>query len=430
MDASRVIIPTVDLAKEYNMGKWKKHEAGKIGVELEEAVAMIQAAVCAVTETERVNLLEADGRMLAEDIAADFDNPPFARSPLDGYACRSKDTKGAGAENPVRLRTVETVYAGTCPQKEIGKMEAARIMTGAPMPEGSDCVVRLEDVTVLEKEILLPLELKEFQNYCFSGEDFKKGTVLAAKGAKITYVEQGIIASAGRAEVLVYRKPRIGLLVTGDEVTEPGKPLTGGKIYGSNLHLLYGRLKELGADVDCYAQSLDTPETVAETIRNWAMKVDAVITTGGVSVGDKDIFHQVFPILGAKRLFWKVRLKPGTPAMFSMYQGTPVLSLSGNPFAAITTLELLGKPLLASLSGDSSLQFRHRKAVLSTGFLKASPRRRFLRGIYKDGQVRLPETDAHPSGILSSMCGCNCLVDVKGGEKALEAGQIVEIVVL
>ena len=155
---------------------------------------------------------------------------------------------------------------------------------------------------------------------------------------------------------------------------------------------------------------------------------DLLLTTGGVSVGDKDIFHQALPLLGAERVFWKVQLKPGTPAMFSRFRDKPILSLSGNPFAAFTTFELLGRPLLTALTGEPALLPRRERAVLDTPFPKGSPIRRFVRGKYENGRVTLPE--GHYSGALRSLAGCNCLVDIPAGSGPLAAGETVDILLL
>ena len=188
--------------------------------------------------------------------------------------------------------------------------------------------------------------------------------------------------------------------------------------------LLAARLAELGFETET-AHRGDNPAAVAETMRELLEICDVLLTTGGVSVGDKDIFHQALPLLGAERVFWKVDLKPGTPAMFSRHGGKPILSLSGNPFAAFTTFELLARPLLAALAEEPRLLPRQRQAVLTTPYDKPSPRRRFLRGRYEEGRAALPE--GHSSGQLASLVGCNCLVELPAGAPPAEAGQAVQV---
>ena len=174
-----------------------------------------------------------------------------------------------------------------------------------------------------------------------------------------------------------------------------------------------------------FEQIGDDSAAVAAALERLCGQFDAVITTGGVSAGDKDIFHDALPQLGAERVFWKVKLKPGTPLMYSLWQGTPILSLSGNPFAAAATFELMGRPLLAALSGETSLCMEQREAVLDSAFPKASPGRRFLRGTYRDGHVSLP--GEHSSGLLASLVGCSCLAEIPAGTGPLEPGMTVTV---
>ena len=225
----------------------------------------------------------------------------------------------------------------------------------------------------------------------------------------------------------VYPRPRVLLTGTGDELVRPGQPLKPGQIYNSNLPQLAARCRQLGLAADTVWWP-DDPRAVADGLTAGVRDFDCVITTGGVSVGDKDIFHQALPLAGAERLFWRVKLKPGTPLMFSLLEGRPVLSLSGNPFAAAATFELLARPLLAALAGQRDWQPLTLTAPLATPFSKASGGRRFVRGIYRDGAVTLPE--GHSSGQLRSQVGCNCLVDIPAGSPPLAAGTMVKVVLL
>lgn len=399
----------------------------QVGIELEAAVSLLLENVNAVNETETVSLLETSGRILAQEVKAGFDNPPFPRSPLDGYAFAASSVEQASAKQPVRLKIIATVYAGQYYAGQINQGEAVKITTGAPIPAGCDCVVRQEDVTIEADYVDIPFTMKAYQNYCYRGEDFEQEALLLTSGTRLTFVEAGILASAGLSEVLVYRKPKAALLITGDEVVMPGEPLPPGKIYGSNLHMLCCRLKELGVVVTCVKQVADDPAVMAEAVKAAALEADVVITTGGVSVGDKDIMHQVLELLKCRQIFWRILLKPGTPAMFSLYQDKPLLCLSGNPFAAATTFELLARPLLAKISRDRSFVLRESEAVLEAGFSKASKGRRFLRAAYADGRVWIPETKRHASGILASMTGCNCLIDIPAGTGALLPGSRIKI---
>ena len=395
----------------------------KTGLTLEEAQTAILLNRVPLG-TQMLPLERALGRTLAADVAAPLDQPPFDRSPLDGYALRSADLTGANREHPAVLEVVDTVYAGDEARIPVGPGQAVRLMTGAMLPPGCDCVVPQED-TDRGDPVSVFVSLKPFQNYVYQGEDYRKGTLLLEKGTRLDAAALGVLAGAGITEVEVYRRPRVGLLTTGDEVVSPGTPLPAGKIYGSNQMLLAARLAELGVETETAHQG-DDPAAVAEAMRELLEICDVLLTTGGVSVGDKDIFHQALPLLGAERIFWRVNLKPGTPAMYSLYEGKPILSLSGNPFAAFTTFELLARPLLAALSGEEGPRWG--EGVLDTPFPKASPRRRFIRGRYENGHITLPE--GHSSGMLASLVGCNCLAELPAGSPPAEAGTRVRILLL
>lgn len=401
----------------------------KLRIKLEEAVSTIEKKSGKIEDIEEVSLEEALGRICAEDIYSPIFNPPFDKSPLDGYAIIAKDTKGASKENPVTLNVVDEVFAGGYSKVTVKEGEAVRIMTGAKLPEGCNAVIRQEDTDEGMDTVKIYCELKDLSNYCFCGEDIKKDELLISAYEKLTYVHIGILSSVGFTKVKVIRKPKIALFVTGDEVQMTGETLKEGKIYDTNLHLLRARLLTLGFSVFKAMHIGDNGKNVADEINSVINDVDFILTTGGVSVGKKDILHEALPILGAERHFWKVDIQPGTPAMFSTYKNKPILSLSGNPFAALATFELLGRPLLAEMSGDKSIRTKRTEAVLETDFNKKSNVRRFIRAFYNDGSVKLTN-NKHASGILSSMKGCNCLIDIKAGTEALKKGDKVNIILI
>ncbi|NCE64829.1 molybdopterin molybdenumtransferase MoeA [Pseudoflavonifractor sp. 524-17] len=397
----------------------------RMGIELEEALSLIRDSIVPLG-MEEVPLDKALGRALAQDIRAAIDQPPFDRSPLDGYALRSADLAGADREHPAVLQVVETVYAGDVPACALAPGQAVRIMTGAQLPQGCDCVIRHEDTDNGMDTVQVYQPLSPCANYCLRGEDYRAGERLISAGARVDAAAVGVLASMGCHMVPVRRRPRVGLLSTGDEVVSPDvHPLPPGKIYGSNQVLLSARLEELGMVGENAPLAGDDSEAVAQAVQRLFQTCDAVITTGGVSVGDKDIFHQVLPLMGAERLFWRVNLKPGTPVMYALYEGKPLLCLSGNPFAAAATFELLARPLLAACAGEPGLCLRPDRARVSGAFPKASKGRRFLRGRYEGGVVTLPRK--HESGLLSSLIGCNCLVDLPAGSPPVEDGQIAAI---
>ncbi|SFJ54646.1 molybdopterin molybdotransferase [Terrisporobacter glycolicus] len=398
-------------------------------IELEFALQVIEESVNQINNTELIKIEECRERIIGEDIYAPINQPPFNRSPLDGYALRAEDTVGVCKSNPIKLKVVDEVFAGGNISTSVKNNEAIRIMTGAEIPEGADCVIRQENTNYSMEEVEIYSELKKYENYCFAGEDVKKGSKLISKGEKLTYIHIGLLATMGITQVLVKRKPRIGIISTGDEIVSSGKPLSKGKIYDSNRITISMRLMDFGCEIVSSKIIEDEVCQVSKEINNLIDKVDVIITTGGVSVGKKDIMHEVINKINADRLFWRVRMKPGTPAIYSIYKKTPILSLSGNPFAAIATFEIMGKELIYKLSGDEDLKQIRIKSVMKDNFLKESKGRRIVRGIYKNNKVYLPQ-GGHSPGMMASMLGCNCLIDIKPGTKQLLKGDEVDIILI
>ena len=416
-------------------------------VSIERALELLTEGV-SPCGTERIPALRAWGRVVAESVRAPMDQPPWPRAAMDGYAVRAAETFGASADRPVRFLVTDRICAGGTPSVKIGKGEAARIMTGAPIPPECDCVVRQEDTARGASgerqedparwesgtgDILVLKEMKPWENYCFAGDDFRKGAVILPAGTRIDGNAVGILASAGLwkegTELTVYRKVRCALICTGDELVPAGDipQLPPGKIYSSNGPALFCRLQDLGAEVTLYRETFpDSAEALAEVLAEVLREpADLIITVGGVSVGEKDILHETLAHPDAEILFRGVRLKPGAPMIYSKYRGVPVLSLSGNPFAAAATFELFARPFIARLSGDESLRPQRLRGVLRTPFGKPGKVPRFVRALFRDGEVFLPE--GHSSGLLSSAAGANCLAVIPAGGGPLPSGSEVEV---
>lgn len=387
-------------------------------ISLEQAVGLMTAAVKPMEETELIGIEQGLGRILATDLRAGYPQPPFDRSPLDGYALKAADTLSAARSHPVMLKVIDKVMAGSVSDQKMAAGTAVRIMTGAPIPEGADCVVRQEDTDYGEDIVSVFRELKVHDNICDKGEDYPAGAVLAKKGEKIDAALWGIIAGAGIGSVSVYPRVKVALLTSGDEVLEPGADRAAGKIYNSNRYMVHGRLEELGFTPVWMEHVEDDAAEAAEAVKRAAASADLVITTGGVSVGQKDVMHEVAERLGSVELFWRVAMKPGSPVMAYLYRGSLVIGLSGNPFGAFVNMEMLVRPLLAYMSRDHGILAEVTEAVLKGSFPKSSPVRRLIRGVYCRGVVKIPES-GHSSGMLASMKGCNCLVDIPGGSGAL-----------
>lgn len=408
------------------------------GISVEQAMEQILQYTPVINETEEVELNKAGGRILAQDMVAEFNNPPFDRSPVDGYACKAEDLAGASPEHPVRLKVMEEIDAGQYSERVVEHGQAVRIMTGAAIPKGCDCCIYQERTDYGEDFVEIYTEQKQWDNYCFAGEDFKKGTTLLKKGTHIGYVEAAVMAGMGAAKAPVYRRPKVVLLTTGDEVVEPGNPLPAGKIYNSNMTMLSSRMRELGMEPFYMEAVKDDPQIMSERLKEAAKQADMIITTGGVSVGKKDIMHESLGRINAERIFWRVKMKPGMPTLFSVYESepgrkVPVISLSGNPFGVAVGVELLIRPALEKMMQNPAIGLKEVAGVMADDFVKGIKGRRFIRAYWENGKFHLPN-GLHSNGVLSSMAGCNCLIDTKTMEdqesKSLNTGDKVSAILL
>ena len=398
-------------------------------LELESALALLLSHAQPVARTQEVSLSDALGRVAARDVASPIAVPPFDRSPLDGYCLHSEDAIRATREEPAVLRVIGEACAGCGERFSPARGEALRVMTGAPVPPACDCVIRQEDTDEGMDEVRIYRGVPAGRNICRAGEDVPQGAIVVRAGERITSAHIGVLASVGVTRVTVYDRVRVSLLCTGDELAQPGEALAFGKIYDANRATLTARLYELGVQATVLDSEEDEPQRVADALAAAAKEADVLITTGGVSVGKKDIFHRVLPLMGAQRLFWKVAIKPGTPLLCGLYEGKLLICLSGNPFAALACFELFAKPVLERLSGCTGEVNARVRARLAGGFPKASPGRRLVRARFDGARVRLTG-DNHSSGSLATMIGCNCLIDIPAGSGPLADGEEVEIVLL
>ncbi|MDR2659983.1 MAG: molybdopterin molybdotransferase MoeA [Spirochaetaceae bacterium] len=393
-------------------------------ISVEEALNLVLDKVKPKTGTENLPLNEALGRVCAGKIEAPIDNPPFDRSPLDGYAFYSTDSADASETSPVILRVAGTVYAGDNYTAKLKRGEAVRIMTGAMFPPGCDCMVMQENVQTGKNgtEIFISSPVGAYENYIHSGEDIRKGELLMNEGERLSFAHLAVLAAMGFLNVPVKVLPAIGFFCTGDELAPAGKPLPAGKIYNSNEALIGFRIRELGFTPKILPASGDDAGVTAAKIDAVIEELDVLVTTGAVSVGEKDIFHEVFKILGVEKLFWRLNSKPGGGILCGIYRGRPLLCLSGNPFAALTGFELIVKPVLGKIASRSDLAVRKQR-VKPDGDLAAKPVRRFIRARIENGTAHFPT--GHLSGQIFSIVGCDCLLDIPAGT-ALNSGVEVE----
>ena len=373
---------------------------------------------------EEALLSESLGRVLAQDVFAPITQPPFDRSPLDGYAVCAEDTEGASQEAPVQLQVVDHLCAGEVANIPLQRGQAVRLMTGAMLPEGTSGVIRQEDTDFGEKFVQVFRGVRFGENCCRKGEEYEAGSLLLPAGTRVDAASIAVAAGAGISCLPMYQRAKIAIISTGDEICQPGQSLPEGKIYDSNRAYLAARLRQLGADVVNELSAGDSLPQLCQTLEQCA-ECNILLTTGGVSVGEKDLLELAVVACGAQLLFHGIAIKPGMPTLMAKWNHTLILGLSGNPFSAAVPLELLLRPILAKMTGDSALEMERQHGVAADDFTKSSPTRRFLRAWTDGHQVKIPGAQAN--GQMRSMVGCNCLVDVPAKSGPIRKGDPVDI---
>lgn len=383
------------------------------------------------TNKIKVSLLDSFGFILGENITSSTNIPPFDRSPLDGFAVKSDDIVNASKENPITLKVIDFAPAGVPSKLSLNSNEAIRIMTGAKIPDGADVVIAFEDTEFTDESVTVFKAYPPTSNISFEGEDIRVGDKVISEGVCIDASEIGILASVGRSYVNVYRKPRVAILSTGSELVEPGEQLLEGQIINSNSYSIAALVKKLGAEPVILPSCSDDYDEIVNSLRSldWA---DLVITTGGVSVGDKDYVTKAFQDVCDEFLFWKVKMKPGTPLTAGKDKNKLFIGLSGNPAAAIITFLIFVKPVILKMMGKSKLEPLEVESTLLSDFTKVSKQNRFVRAItyYKEGKFYTKLPSKHSSGIGSSLSGVNSLVYIPSGQGPYNKGQQVMVQLL
>ena len=374
-------------------------------------------------------ILDSLDHVLAEDIVSETDMPPFDRSPLDGYAYKSEDTVNAAENSPVTLEVIDYVQAGYVSRKKICNGQAIRIMTGAKIPEGADVVIRYEDTEFTDKTVKIFRYLKPQSNIVKAGEDMRAGDLILRKGITIGPAEIGVLASNGKTHVKVYSKPTIAILSTGDELLEIDEELADGKIRNSNSYVIAAQVKKYGGNARILGICMDRVNDVKKKLDSALKWADMIITTGGASVGDADIIKEAFKAAGADILFWKARMKPGTPIVAAKYENKLLFGLSGNPAAAFITFEIFVGPAILRLMGKPKHKYMKVESILESDFNKVSEQDRYLRAFTykKEGAYYTVLPDKHSSGVLSSLSGKNSLLLIPGGSSPYKKGDRVTV---
>ena len=368
---------------------------------------------------------DAAGRVLAEDIIASCDVPPFDRSPYDGYAFRAEDTVRADRLHPAVLRILEEIPAGSMWTQPVTPGTAVKILTGAPIPPGADAVVKFEETAFTDEAVSVFSPFAAGDNIICRGEDVKAGELLAGKGTVIDPALTGVLAAQHRTQPLVYGRPRVGLITTGSELSGPDETLAPGQIVDTNRSILAAALCRAGCDpVPADRPVRDDPEEIAAAIREKLSACDMVITTGGVSVGDYDYTPEAMERAGVTLLVRTLRMKPGGAFACGVKDGKPVCALSGNPASAMTSFYAVVLPALRKLCGHKEPRLTELPVTLAEGFGKSSPKTRLLRGTLdlSDGTARMHVSQKQGNGVLHSLIGCDLLAEIPAGSGPLPAG--------
>jgi len=386
---------------------------------------------------ERVSLMEAQGRVLAEDVPAHYDIPPCDNSAMDGYAVRYQDVEDATEEQPVALEMIDDIPAGRVGEKTVGPGQASRIMTGAPVPSGADTVIRVEytraegSPAVGDRIEILDPEV-EGANIRRRGEDIRAGDPVLRAGAECGPGEIGVLATLQRAFVPVCRRPTVAILSTGDELVEVDEPLESGKIVNCNTYALSTLARAHGAVPVMLPIARDTEEDIRRAVET-ALAADFIVSSGGVSVGEYDYVKKVLDDLGAETIFWRVAMKPGKPLFFCKLQGRPYFGVPGNPVSSMMSFLQFVRPAVRKVSGyaEDDLLLPATQAVLENPLYNKGDRRWYLRARlrFAEGQLRVATPEKQGSHMLTSMLDVNGIVILES-EQRVEAGDLVTVQII
>jgi molybdopterin molybdotransferase len=395
-------------------------------IRVPEALVAILSRVSALG-SERIMINQALGRVLAEDIVSDVTIPPLDNSAMDGYAVRVADI----AALPARLRVIGDLPAGSRSQVPVECGEALRIMTGAPVPDGADVVIK-QEVTRRDGDYVEILESEPVAtNIRFAGEDIKAGDTVIASGVQLSPAHIGVLASIKRASISVCQRPRVAILSTGDELVDIDGNLGDGKIVNSNSYSLAALVQQNGGTPIMLGIAHDTPEDLRACFEQ-GMHADIIISSGGVSVGDYDFVKDVLQDMGAEMSFWKVAMRPGRPLAFAMIGNTPVFGLPGNPVSTMISFEQFVRPAMRKMSGQQNLFRRILSAVADESVETRTGLTYFLRcRVHRETDgYHARTTGAQGSGILMSMAEANALMVVSETVGSVHKGDRVEVQIL
>ena len=391
----------------------------------EEARERILARVCPLG-TETVPLGEAAGRVLAGEVRSPWDLPQWDNSAMDGYAVRAGDCRG-----PATLRITGYMAAGGPDAPKVERGCAVKIMTGSPVPEGADAVVPFEEAEERDGNVRIPAPVKPLAHIRFRAEDIPAGTLVVPAGTVLRPPEISMLASFGMARVPVYRKPRVAVLSTGDELVELGEPIAPGKIVNSNSHALAAAVLEAGGVPILLGIARDDRESLLAKLSE-GMAADALVTSAGVSAGDRDFVRDVLAELGVAPVFWKVLIKPGGPTAFGLKGSTAIFALPGNPVSSLITFEVFVRPAIRKMTGDACPVKPAVKAILAEPLKKKAGKMQFFRVTIEPGEEGYVARTAgdQNTGILRTLVRADGIAVLPADRTAFAAGEKVDVLLL
>jgi putative molybdopterin biosynthesis protein len=380
---------------------------------------------------EEIPILEASNRVLAENIASDLDIPPFSRSTVDGYAVRAEDTFGAEENRPIVLKVIDTVNIGEPPKITLGKGKSAEIVTGAPIPKGSDAVIMIEHTERKADKVTIFRALAKSENIMKAGADIRKGETILKEGEMLGSREIGVLAAVGRAKVKVYAVPRIAVLSAGPEIVEPGSRLPPGKIYDINAYSLSAAIRESGGNPLYLGIFPDKLKELQKALRQALSSSDMVITSGGVSVGPKDVVPEALGTLGKPGIIvCGIAIKPGKPTTIASVAGKPIFSLPGHPTSALLVFNLLARRLIQRMSGRRREELSEVVASASMRMFPAKGRRTFIMvRLRRDKSNRLVAEPVSPglSGAITTLARADGFVEIAENVQFIDTCETVRV---
>jgi molybdopterin molybdotransferase len=370
-------------------------------------------------EKEQIDIQVALNRVIAKDVISDIDMPPFDKSAMDGYACRKEDIHDI-------LEIIEIIPAGKIPEKTISKNQCSKIMTGAMIPKGADCVLMVEQTELVGNNKMKFTSNHTNNNICYKSEDISKGETIISRGSILKPQHIAILASTGYAKPVVYKQPKVGVLSTGNELVEPSVIPSLSQIRNSNSYQLYAQVNVLRCLPNYYGIANDDKESLVNILKNSISDNDVTILTGGVSMGDFDLVPEILEQLNIKLIFKKIAIQPGKPTVFGMFENKFIFGLPGNPVSSFILFEMLVKPLLLKMMGNT-LTFQNIKMPMGIEYeRKRSDRKSFI-PVKLTPEGTIVPVEYHGSAHINSLCNTDGIISLEIGKNQINKGEIVDV---